>query len=119
MAAFLAGLGGSMGMTGAGGLMGGLGNLLGQSLTGQGQPGPQVNMGTTNVGQAQYTDPFKAVNNTPSQAAPPAPSLGAPQTMAGPNKAYDNWLLQNAQGPGPQGSTPVNTGYASGYTYNQ
>jgi hypothetical protein len=39
--------------------------------------------------------------------------------MAGPNKAYDNWLLQNAQGPGPQGSTPVNTGYASGYTYNQ
>jgi hypothetical protein len=119
MAAFLSSLGASLGMNGPGGIAGGLGTLIGQSLTTPGQPMSQNNPGTTIVGQSQYTDPFKPVGNVPSQASPPAPSLGVPQTMAGPNKAYDNWLLQNAQGPGPQGSTPVNTGYASGYTYNQ
>jgi len=125
MAQFLTGLGSALGMNGPGGIAGGLGNMFGQTLgIGPGSQGgagmPALPNFSATQGPSSYNDPFKPVNGTTTQAAPPAPTLVNPTTQnkgQPSNYNYDNWLLQNATPATPSGATAINNGYASGNVY--
>jgi hypothetical protein len=113
MAAFLTSLGASTGMTGAGGIMGGLGQMLGSSLMGQGQgqgggQGSQAQAPSTQGGQAQYTNPFQTV--APASNAQTAVQSGTNMAQQTAANWANNYIL-------PSYGTPVNTGSASGSVY--
>jgi hypothetical protein len=113
MADFLTSLGSSMGMTGPGGIMGGLGQMLGNSITGQGQgqgggQGAQAQAPTVQVGQAQYTNPFQPVSPTSNAQTAVQPGTNMAQQTA--TNWANNYIL-------PSYGTPINTGSASGSVY--
>jgi len=109
MATFLASLGASTGMAGAGGAMGGLGQLLGNQIMGQGGQGAQAQAPQTQVQQAQYTNPFTDVAPVSSAQTPVQSGTNMAQQTAA-NWA-NNYVL-------PSYGQPVNTGSASGYVYH-
>ena len=101
MGALLLGLGQSLGAGSAGGLMGGLGQLIGNSITGQGQGQGQVPQGINVTTQPQYTDPFKPVNN------PSFMTDSYKQMMAMPNMPNMDY------------GKPPGSNFANGYIMNQ
>ena len=102
MAAFLTSLGSATGMTGAGGIAGGLGNIVGQSIMGQSQP----------MGAAQAPNSYIAAPQ--AGYTPVAMGSAVPQT----GQSYDPYggMPQQAmQGNGWQ-NNPMNQYMLRGYS---
>jgi hypothetical protein len=100
MAAFLTSLGTSLGMGGAGGIAGGLGTLVGNSIMAPPGNPAQAPQSNVMVGQAQYTDPFANASQKPAPSFMTDsyqemldPRVGAGANMTGPISA--NQYLMN------------------------